>query len=304
MHVLTGPDHLSALATLSANAAPLASFCLGLRWGVGHSTGLVLVGGILIYVTVGSDSAEIEVPHKVSAAFEALVGVFMLILGAYGLRRAYAKRPKPVDTCGSLSEASADVELLHDEREIEESSSPTEVNVVEFSPPIYENVDQEVNGNVATGSELEEDEEKNLDVETRSQEFASPSQSLLSAAEEEERSRRRFCRAFVQRISTGTVALLVGIVHGMAGPGGVLGVIPAVQLHDWRLATVYLSSFCVTSTLTMGGFATLYGTISSKMGYNSHYEFLIECVSAGLSLVVGILWLTLMACGKLDTVFP
>ena len=44
VHVLTGPDHLSAIATLSANVGHTgAAFGLGVRWGLGHSTGLLLV---------------------------------------------------------------------------------------------------------------------------------------------------------------------------------------------------------------------------------------------------------------------
>jgi hypothetical protein len=38
----------------------------------------------------------------------------------------------------------------------------------------------------------------------------------------------------------------------VAGPGGVLAVLPAIQLNDYRQALVYLAFFCVTSALTMG----------------------------------------------------
>lgn len=31
------------------------------------------------------------------------------------------------------------------------------------------------------------------------------------------------------------------------GPGGVLGVLPAVELHAWDKALLYLFSFCLTS---------------------------------------------------------
>lgn len=41
-HVLTGPDHLSALAMLSVGTT-FRAFVLGVRWGVGHSLGLFLV---------------------------------------------------------------------------------------------------------------------------------------------------------------------------------------------------------------------------------------------------------------------
>ena len=44
-----------------------------------------------------------------------------------------------------------------------------------------------------------------------------------------------------------------------------LGIIPAIQLHNGILATCYLLSFCITSTLTMGCFACLYGTFTSTL---------------------------------------
>lgn len=109
-------------------------------------------------------------------------------------------------------------------------------------------------------------------------------------------------------LTTKTLAITAGIVHGLAGPGGVLGVIPAVQLHNARLASVYLASFCLSSTFTMGCFAVLYGSCSSRLassrGQHRNREFLIECVSACLSLFVGVLWLFLLSIGKLEDVFP
>lgn len=51
------------------------------------------------------------------------------------------------------------------------------------------------------------------------------------------------------------IALLVGVVHGCAGPGGILGVLPAVALHEWAPAMLYLCSFFLASIVTMGVFA-------------------------------------------------
>ena len=42
VHVLTGPDHMSALAQISCGAR-VKGFWLGLKWGVGHSLGLLLM---------------------------------------------------------------------------------------------------------------------------------------------------------------------------------------------------------------------------------------------------------------------
>ena len=105
------------------------------------------------------------------------------------------------------------------------------------------------------------------------------------------------------------IDLCYRIVHGLAGPGGVLGLVPAVQLHNVPLAVIYLGTFCLCSTLTMGFVAFGYGACSSRVsniGEQGRHrrEFLIACLSSGLSVVVGAAWLVLLAIGKLEDVFP
>lgn len=114
-------------------------------------------------------------------------------------------------------------------------------------------------------------------------------------------------RRFLQ-CNPGLLAVATGLVHGVAGLGGVLGVIPAVQLHDAWLACVYLVTFCVTSTFTMGGFAAFYGSLSQWLAGGDGKKggsrvFMVEMGSALLSIAVGLVWLTLLTLGKLDNVF-
>jgi len=110
----------------------------------------------------------------------------------------------------------------------------------------------------------------------------------------------------------GILAIMAGILHGVAGPGGVLGVIPAVQLRNAKLAFVYLSTFCLTSTLVMGCFSMFYGRFSEWLaggrrgggGGSSSRVFVVEVGSAFLSIAVGIVWLVLLSIGKLEDIFP
>ena len=91
VHVLTGPDHLSALATLSANVGNFRAFWYGVRWGIGHSTGLVLVGCFMIAL---SGTSEDEV--RVLNAFSLFICVCLFVLTLILIWKGWMDRRVPV----------------------------------------------------------------------------------------------------------------------------------------------------------------------------------------------------------------
>ena len=100
------------------------------------------------------------------------------------------------------------------------------------------------------------------------------------------------------------MALIVGIIHGFAGPGGILGVLPAVVLNDWAKSISYLTSFCVASIFIMGVFAALYGEVTGRLGGNSLVmQFRIGMFSSFFSFIVGVAWVALQASGQMSAVF-
>ena len=73
---------------------------------------------------------------------------------------------------------------------------------------------------------------------------------------------------------------------------------------------LYLSMFCLTSTLVMGSFALFHGVFSRWLaGGRIHGSddgsrvFWVEAGSAGVSIVVGLVWLVVSSIGKLNEVF-
>ena len=216
-------------------------------------------------------------PEMLTSAFEYLVGVFMLLLGAFGMVRACRKRPKdtaPVD----------ELPLTALDDNASEGQGESNMSVTNVGQPIS------MSASVSSAARSEPAEmEQTENQSSRLGDFV-----------------RTACARCIQSLSTKTLACIIGILHGVAGPGGVLGVIPAVQLKNWKYSTIYLGSFCISSTLIMGCYAALYGTCSQKLGKErgKRWEFLMECFSSTLSIIVGLLWLTLLACGKMDDVFP
>ena len=53
VHVLSGPDHLAAVAPLAADA-DRSQWRAGLQWGLGHTAGVMVIGLLLISVRAGT----------------------------------------------------------------------------------------------------------------------------------------------------------------------------------------------------------------------------------------------------------
>ncbi len=81
LHVLSGPDHLTAVAPLAVRR-PRRAWQPGVRWGVGHSAGVACVGLLSLWLR---DLIPVE---WVSSWGERLVGVVLFGIGLWALRLA------------------------------------------------------------------------------------------------------------------------------------------------------------------------------------------------------------------------
>ena len=86
VHVLSGPDHLAAVAPLSADSSR-APWRAGLQWGLGHTVGVLVIGLLLI------GFRQLLPLHTISEYSERVVGVALVIVGVWGFARAGAQRP-------------------------------------------------------------------------------------------------------------------------------------------------------------------------------------------------------------------
>jgi ABC-type nickel/cobalt efflux system permease component RcnA len=85
IHVLASPDHLAAVAPLAAERTR-RPWVAGALWGAGHAAGVVLVGiGALLL-------RELLPIERVSGWSEWLVGLVLIGIGVWGIRRAVRQR--------------------------------------------------------------------------------------------------------------------------------------------------------------------------------------------------------------------
>ena len=84
IHVLSGPDHLAAVAPLAVEGQRRA-WMTGLRWGFGHASGVVLVGVLSLLLR---DVLPVDL---ISSWSERLVGVVLIGIGLWGFRQAFTR---------------------------------------------------------------------------------------------------------------------------------------------------------------------------------------------------------------------
>lgn len=85
LHVGLGPDHLAALAPLSVGRGKHA-WRAGWRWGLGHSFGVAAIALIGLALR---ESFDVEV---FSGYSERAVGVLLIAIGLWALRRAWSSK--------------------------------------------------------------------------------------------------------------------------------------------------------------------------------------------------------------------
>lgn len=86
VHVLSGPDHLAAVAPLATDR-DRPQWQAGFQWGLGHTAGVLAIGLLLIWFR---QWLPIE---RISAYSERIVGVVLLAIGIWGVVQARAPRP-------------------------------------------------------------------------------------------------------------------------------------------------------------------------------------------------------------------
>ena len=350
--MLMGADHLCALAVVASPGASdvdgrsasaraessfrhaARSFILGVRWSVGHAAGLAIVCAVFFASRRRFDL------DRLSVVADKLVGASMIALGALSLfslhrwrRRRAAERLHVADVhadgpgardihedVGVRVAARVAAESPRDEPFGGTSSSESKTKSTS-SPPSSAVAVRGVVLELEAGSDAhaaahdldvphvhvpatvcDADVERAEDREGRGKRpTSSPggvrTEDVAAVAEEASRARWSFG---------------IGFVHGLAGPSGILAVLPAVVLEDAAKSTAYLVAFFVASTACMAAFAGAFGAASHDAatraggGGGARNSDAPARVAMGLNLfagcaaiVIGTAWVALSSLGLL-----
>lgn len=87
LHVISGPDHLAAVTPLAIENK-LKAWFIGLGWGIGHTSGMLLIGVLFIYFK------EFLPIDSISAYSELMVGFILILIGIWALWRIFGRKYK------------------------------------------------------------------------------------------------------------------------------------------------------------------------------------------------------------------
>lgn len=220
LHVLTGPDHLVAVAPLSISRAR-GGWAVGAAWGLGHWLGTAFL--VLVALTLRGLLPVDEWFGSLSAFAESVVGFMLLGLGGRGLWCARTSRPHVH-------------EHFHDGR-------------VNRHPHLHRAVGVAV-------------ELVDLSIQNKG-------------------------HAKHLHLPAG-----IGCVHGIAGGGALLWLLPSLGLPNWQMAA-YLIGFGIAGIGAMAMFANFMAMAGRRgaLRYSGFYPLALR-LSSVLAMLVGGLWLT------------
>lgn len=216
IHVVTGPDHLAALAPLAAHE-PGRATKTGLKWGLGHGLGAGLLGLLALSLR------NLPFVESLSAWSEFLVGIMLLVIGAWAFRAARRMQ-------------------IHAHNHVHDDIEHRHIHV--HGPG-----------------------EKH------------PPEKSHAVAESGDAGAHKHSHA----------PLFVGALHGAAGTGHLLAVLPAMAMPRPQ-ALLYLACYFVAAIASMGLFGAMLGWIGRGRSPRHLRGLMYACSLA--SIAIGLLWLS------------
>ena len=83
-HVVTGPDHMAAVTPLAIDTRK-KSWLVGLGWGLGHTIGMLLIGGLFILFK------EILPINSIAKYSDQIIGILLIVIGTWSVLRTYLR---------------------------------------------------------------------------------------------------------------------------------------------------------------------------------------------------------------------
>lgn len=237
-HVVTGPDHLAAIAPLAVHE-PARGMRVGAMWGLGHGVGVVLAAGIAQLLR------ELIALDTLAAWSERLVGVVLIVLGLWAFRKASRLVVHSHDHVHPTAAHPGRAILLRP-------------SAGHHHPHGHVTAHHHLSANATA--------HQHLHVHATARDHDAP------------RAHARHSHA----------SFWIGTLHGSAGAGHLLGVVPSLALPPLQ-AALYLGAYLCAAVASMAAVGFLLGRLSHVAGERRLRAVLMS--TSVIAIAIGIWWL-------------
>lgn len=285
LHVLSGPDHLAAVLPFAVRGRRQA-LRVGATWGLGHGLGVLLLGAVAVALR---STLHVE---AISGAAEVIVGVMLMVLGAWAIRRSrwvevhaheHAHDLDPVHDAHHVHATAAGHDHAHDHPHSTPPDTPTDRTAP--APRSRE-------GDAHRGDEGGADRQQvgGADVSPGHASHAPRIPGRTRRGHHLVRTPHVHVHVHVgagrDRHQHPHSILGFGLVHGLAGAGHLLGVLPSLAMGQGA-AVAYLGAFLGGGLAAMSAFAFLAGRVVRDEAWVPRALGL----AGATSMVIGAAWI-------------
>ncbi len=294
LHVLSGPDHLAAVLPFAVRGRRQA-LRVGATWGLGHGLGVLLLGAVAVALR---STMHLE---AISGAAEVVVGVMLMVLGAWAIRRS-----RFVEV--HAHEHEHELDPVRDAHHVHMPTGRHHEHGHDHGPPSARapsgagHHGDARSDHAGLAPELRQDGDHSDDRHRHgagprgadsSPEHASRTPQILGPGRRGHHLVRTAHVHLHVHVGTGRdrhqhppSILGFGLIHGLAGAGHLLGVLPSLAMGQ-QAAVAYLAAFLVGGLAAMSAFAFLAGRVVRHEAWVPR----ALALAGATSMVIGAVWI-------------
>lgn len=276
IHVV-GPDHLGTLMTLSTLLQPFRAFKVGAAWGLGHSTGMVIISALFLSVHGLFHNQILVQDWEYYGNY--VIGVSMVLCGLYFMiseQSFLEEQPDGTFKTKNCSCRSRSCSYNGSNKYVRKSRNT--------APPRIGKKGAKFISAPLEDAEIE----------------ASESQPLLEDADDESEAEEsgKIVKPFRPSRGVDLQGLLLGVLQGLCCPMGLVGMTFLVNLSMSGILA-FLVTFIFVSVLGTGSVAAFWAYLSS-IGFGKISPKTVYHASCAFTLLLGVTWIISNYCGLLE----
>ena len=294
LHVVSGPDHLVAVAPL-AMKRPWTGLRIGVSWGLGHASGVLFVGaaGVVLRAFVDVEA--------LSRWAEFVIGFVLIGVGIWAISQmrhvVLHKHPHRHEIDDDSSGADEARHVITDD--VSTRADEARHAITDDVSTRADEARHAITDDVSTRAGEARHVNNPVYASQTDSHFVAPHESHLHVSSPVTRQINIHAHLHVHakgacsdakrmQKDPGRGSFFVGLIHGAAGTGHLLGVVPTLSLPP-VLGAMYLGAYGVAAVVAMGAFGLTMGTIGNRLAPALLRRFMLGCGIVAIGL--GLYWL-------------